>query len=150
MIRGPPGTTRTDPRCPYTTLFRSDPQIDDEPQMLQRRQNDPFKRAETEIVRGPEGTETLRIAVLRHQFDPRLRRNDDNDPEGERDQQPRAPRLCERPRSAELRHQSRTRIARDEEQQGQSPAVGRVQERKSVGVGKGCVRTCRSWWLPDS
>src|SRR3546814_10916884 len=84
MIRGPPGTTRTDPRCPYTTLFRSDPQIDDEPQMLPRRQNDPFKRAETEIVRGPEGTETLRIAVLRHQFDPRLRRNDDNDPEGER------------------------------------------------------------------
>src|SRR3546814_19243373 len=81
--------------------------------MLPRRQDEPFERAETEIVRGPEGTETLRIAVLRHQFDPRLRRNADHHPEGERDQQPRAPRLCDRPRPAELRHQSRTRLARD-------------------------------------
>src|SRR3546814_11201981 len=72
---------------------RVNPQIDDEPQMLPRRQDEPFERAETEIVRGPEGTETLRIAVLRHQFDPRLRRNDDHHPEGERDQQPRATRL---------------------------------------------------------
>src|SRR3546814_8484964 len=88
--------------------------------------DDPFERAETEIVRGPEGTETLRIAVLRHQFDPRLRRNDDHHPEGERDQQPRAPRLCERPRPAELRPKSRTRIARDEDTKGQSPAVVRA------------------------
>src|SRR3546814_16918592 len=126
MIRGPPGTTRTDPRCPYTTLFRSDPQIDDEPQMLPRRQNDPFKRAETEIVRGPEGTETLRIAVLRNQFDPRLRRNGDHDPGSERDKQPRAPRLCERARPAALRHKSRTRHTHDREQKGQPPHVVHV------------------------
>src|SRR3546814_4807300 len=48
---------------------RVNPQIDDAPQMLPRPQADPFERAETEIVRAPEGTETFCIRSEEHTSD---------------------------------------------------------------------------------
>src|SRR3546814_2428549 len=63
--------------------------------MLPRRQHDPLERPEAEIVVRPEVEEGPRIAMLGDQFDPRLHRDHDDHPEGERDQQPRGARAQE-------------------------------------------------------
>src|SRR3546814_13924020 len=65
---------------------RINKEIDDEPQMLPRRQHDSFERPEAEIVAAPEMKEAARIVMLGDEFDQRLPRADRDHAEGERDE----------------------------------------------------------------